>query len=128
VSALIILKQQRFGLGARDSRLNSRNARHHHRDARRQLRLREVTGNALLEIARFAHVEHRAVRIVVTIDTGQMRQLGEHFFGLEGVDGFGFGHAGSVGWEQSREAGPCVPRAGLWLARAIADEALESPV
>jgi hypothetical protein len=43
----------------------------------------EVAGDALLQVARLAHVEHAAFRVVVAVDAGQLRQgrdLRQQFF------------------------------------------------
>ena len=76
----VILKQQRFGFGARDGRFDLANARDHHRDARRKQRLRKIARHALFQVARLADVQHVAVLVVVAVHARQVRQLGQALF------------------------------------------------
>ncbi|EGD06434.1 major facilitator transporter [Burkholderia sp. TJI49] len=90
----VVLEQQRLGLRTRDGRLDARDARDHHRDARRQLRLREIARHALFQVARLAHVEHGARRVVVAVDARHVRQLREDLLRFErGVGSFWGCHA-----------------------------------
>jgi hypothetical protein len=70
----VVLEQQRLGLGAHHGGLHARDLRDHVADARAAVALLEVVGNALLQVARLAHVEHRARGVEVAVDTRQLRQ------------------------------------------------------
>lgn len=90
----VVLEQQRLGLRARDGRLDARDARDHHRDARRQLRFREVARHALLQVARLADVKHGARCVVIAVDARHVRQLREDLLRFErSIGGFWGCHA-----------------------------------
>ena len=80
----VVLEQQRFSLGPGGRGLDLRDALDHVRDARIVRALVEVAGDALLQVARLAHIEQHARRVVVAIDAGQARQLRDDAFGIEG--------------------------------------------
>ena len=56
----VVLEQQRLAFGARDRGFDARDLRHHGRDARLVAGLLEIAGDALLEVARLAHVQRFA--------------------------------------------------------------------
>ncbi len=79
----VVLEQQRLGLAADHRGVDAGDARHHHRDARRQLGLVEIARDALLQVARLADIEHAAGRVVIAVDAGKSRQRGDHRAGIE---------------------------------------------
>jgi hypothetical protein len=86
----VVLEQQRLGLGAHHGGLHARDARDHVADARAAVVLLEVAGDALLQVARLAHVEHAAVGVEVAVDAGQLRQrrhLGQQLVGMRAAFG-----------------------------------------
>ena len=75
----VVLEQQGLGLAAHDGGLHARDAADHDTDARALVVLLEIARDALLQVARLAHVEHGAVLVEITIHTGQVRQA-RHLF------------------------------------------------
>ena len=72
----------------------------HVADARAAVVLLEVAGDALLQVARLADVEHLALRVEVAVDAGQAgqrRHLGEQALALRGRSGVVGAAVGSIG-------------------------------
>jgi hypothetical protein len=90
----VVLEQQRLGLGTHHGGLHAHDLRDHVADAGAAVALLEIVGNPLLQVARLAHVEHRARRVEIAVDTRQLRQ-GRDF--AEELIGMRFGHGGYCG-------------------------------
>ena len=76
----VVFEQQRFRFGAHDRRLHVRDLRHHLADpheARAGVALLEIAGDALLQLARLADIEHGPVGIEIAVHAGQVRQRGD---------------------------------------------------
>ncbi len=72
----VVLEQQRLGLGAHHGGLEPRDAADHVADARAAVILLEVAGDAALQVARLAHVQHGAGDVEVAVDAGHRGQRG----------------------------------------------------
>ena len=96
----VVLQQQRLGLGAHHRGLQARDLAHHVADARAAVLLGEIAGHALLEVARLAHIQQRALGVEIAVHARQGWQrshLRQQFFGMP------FLHGAIV----RRQCGPC---------------------
>src|SRR5471032_172247 len=90
----VILKDQRFGFAVGDGGFQPRDTLDHHRDARAAEVFLEVAGDAFLQVARLADVEHLYVGVEIAVHARQVGQLGhggQHLFARIGC-GFQFSH------------------------------------
>jgi hypothetical protein len=140
-------EQQRLDLGARDDELHGRRLAHHPADAVGVKAPIGIVGDALLEAARLADIEHVAGRVHHAIDAGGVGQpldqrldhlgpdhavrvagmrgpvdLGKRKIGADGHNGFAdvVGAILDVGFVASDEAGDVVRRLGLFAALGFA--------
>ena len=79
----IVFEQQRFGFRTGDRGLYPRDSGHHMGDARTELRLLEVGRHTLLEIARLADIEQRAIGGMHAVDTRQPGQGHQEGLGVK---------------------------------------------
>jgi hypothetical protein len=97
----VVLQQQRLGLGAHHRGLQAHDLAHHVADARAAVLLGEIAGHALLEVARLAHIQQRALGVEIAVHARQGWQRGhlrQQFFGMPIM------HGAIV----RRQCGPCV--------------------
>ena len=79
-------EQQRLGLGAGDDEFHRRGLAHHPADAVGVETALRVVGDALLQAARLADVEHVAGRVHHAVDAGRIGQPLDEFLDDVGAD------------------------------------------
>ena len=94
----VVFQDQRFRLAVRDGRFQARDALDHHGDAGAGQVLLKIAGNALLQVARLAHVQHLVGSIEVAVHAGQVRQFGDGGQHLRARVGRRFRHGLLQGW------------------------------
>ena len=79
----VVFEQQRFGFGIRKRDFDSRHALHHCRGFWILMRAVKVTRYALLQVTRFADVNHFVFGIQHAVHTGPVRQATQESLRIE---------------------------------------------
>jgi hypothetical protein len=81
----IVLQQQRLGFGAHHRGLHAHDLAHHLANARAVVRFLEIAADALLQVARLAHVEQLPLCIEIAVHARQPwqgRDFAQQLFGM----------------------------------------------